>query len=178
MSWCHCGRTHSACVPWSLALVINMETSRLTKFCHCCGSSLPKNFKFCPQCGEVVVTRNEDQSSLAVAPRSNENQTTAANTSTSPFGQTSGMTTTLVAPAKELATTSLGSFSAFKNAKEKERSSYFVRKKGSKRSKVANNDVKITIAIMEDTKNMKRGDSLPLNVPASSTAKCFKILKL
>ena len=147
-----------------------METSRLTKFCHCCGSSLQTNFKFCPQCGEVVVTRNEDQSSLAVALRSNENQTTAANTSTSSLGLTSVLTTTRVAPAKKLGTTSLGSFSAFKNGKEKERSSYFVRKKGSKRSKVANNDVKITIAIMEDTKKMKRGDSLPLKVPASSTA--------
>lgn len=65
----------------------------------------------------------------------------------------------------------LPKFASFKSAKERERSSFFVRKNGSKRSKMAvsSKEVKVTIAVMEDAKKIKRGDSLPLKVPESST---------
>jgi hypothetical protein len=84
---------------------------------------------------------------------------------------TAPITTRVHAPRnKELAKPSptLECFSAFKKSKEKERSSFFVRKKGGKRAK-STMEVKITVAVMEDNK-VKRGNSLPLKVPAASTA--------
>ncbi len=80
---------------------------------------------------------------------------------------------TRVGKSKLATNISLSSFSAFKSAKEKERSSFFVRKNGPKRTKPNDNEVKITIAVMADAMKMKikRGESLPLKVPGSSSAK-------
>ncbi|XP_028416577.1 uncharacterized protein LOC114540654 [Dendronephthya gigantea] len=141
-----------------------MEGSRISKFCHSCGSTIEPNFKFCSQCGQPVVisTDNQGRGVSADASRPTGSETTSTNAS-----RTSKNQTTRVAKSK----LSLSSFSAFKTAKEKERSSFFVRKKGSKRAKPNDNDVKITIAVMEDSTKIKRGDALPLKVPTLSSAK-------
>ncbi|CAB4028353.1 Hypothetical predicted protein, partial [Paramuricea clavata] len=73
--------------------------------------------------------------------------------------------------SKSTTNMSLSSSRAFKSAKEKERSSFFVQKKGLKRAKPNNNNVKITIAVMKDVRKIEQGDSLPLKVPASSSGK-------
>ena len=136
-----------------------MDRSRISKFCHCCGSSVEQNFKFCSQCGQAVVITNDNQGS-----RSTGNETMSTSSTTTSSATASRDTN------KSSTSLSLKSFNAFKTAKEKERSSFFVRKKGSKRAKLDTNEVKITIAVMEDITKIKRGDSLPLKVPASSSA--------
>lgn len=65
---------------------------------------------------------------------------------------------------------SLPSFRAFKEKKEAERSSFFVRKPKSKKSKFEEKEVVINVGIMKDTENIKRGETLPLKVFPSSTA--------
>ena len=143
-----------------------MQGSRISKFCHCCGSTIERNFKFCSQCGQPVVISIDNEGSLAAAPCSISNETIATSMSA-----TTSMASTATKKLKLTTNMSLSSFSAFKSAKEKETSSFFVRKKGSKRAKPNDNNVKITIAVMEDVRKIKRGDSLPLKVPASSSAK-------
>ena len=142
-----------------------MDHSRISKFCYCCGSSVEQNFKFCSQCGQAVVITNDNQGPLSATSRSMGNET---------MSTSSTRTSSTIASRdtnKSSTSLSLKSFNAFKTAKEKERSSFFVRKKGSKRAKLDTNEVKITIAVMEDITKIKRGDSLPLKVPASSSAK-------
>lgn len=141
-----------------------MESSRVSKFCHCCGSSIERNFKFCSQCGQPVVINIEKEASTSTT------ATTSATTTTNP-GTSTPLIPRVGGAAKKSAKMSLDSFVTFKAAKEKERSSYFIRNKGSKRSKLSDNEVKITIAVMEDVTKIKRGDSLPLKIPASSSAK-------
>ena len=142
------------------------ESSWSSKFCHCCGNALEKGYNYCPKCGQEVLTRG-DKSSVAHGSRLNGNRTVENH-----VGTATAPTTRVHAPSnKESAKPSpaLECFSAFKKSKEKERSSFFVRKKGTKRAKSETMAVKITVAVMEDNK-VKRGNSLPLKVPAASTA--------
>ena len=136
--------------------------TELSMFCQCCGTALERNFKFCPQCGKTI-SRNDDKVSSTRSTSSNPS-TRCSSTSQTRGG--TGSSSSLLPSSK------LPKFAVFKSAKEKERSSFFVRKGTSKRSKVAvpsKKEVKITIAVMEDAKKIKRGDSLPLKVPESST---------
>ena len=34
---------------------MNMECQRPNKFCHCCGTTLQSDFKYCPQCGQEIL---------------------------------------------------------------------------------------------------------------------------
>ena len=118
-------------------------------FCQCCGGALESNFKFCPHCGQIISTNGKPR---AISSKPSSAITSGASSSSSPR-------------LPELA-------ALINSAKEKERSSFFVRKSGSKRSKVvvpSKKEVKIIIAVMENAKTIKRGDSLPLQVPDSST---------
>ena len=105
-----------------------MESQRPNKCCHCCGTTLQSDFKYCPQCGQEIL---DSSSSGSVKP-------------------------------------SLECFSAFRNAKEKERSSFFVQKKGSKQAKAAGIEVKITIPFMGGDK-VQQGHAMPLKVQSTST---------
>ena len=144
----------------------NMQSSSISKFCHCCGSTVESNFKFCAQCGQPLMINNEKQGCLAASNKSNESATSISATTSKASTSTRVKSKSATSPNM-----SLTCFSTFKAAKEKERSSFFVRKKGSKRAKPNDSEVKITIAVMEDITKIKRGDSLPLRVPASSSAK-------
>lgn len=137
-----------------------MDRSRISKFCHCCGSSVEQNFKFCSQCGQAVVITNDNEGPLSATSRSTGNETMSTS-STRTSSTTASRDTN-----KSSTSLSLKSFNAFK---EKERSSFFVQKKVSKRAKLDPNEVKITIAVMEDITKIKQGDSL--KIPASSSAK-------
>ena len=138
--------------------VNDMETSSVSKFCHRCGSSLESGFKFCPHCGEAAVT--SDSSNVGDCSRP----------STVPTVPSASSTTTNIAKpstnfnSKKKKPMILKSFSAFKSGKENERSAFFVRKKGAKRAKANESEVKITIGIMDDINKIKRGESIPLQV--------------
>ena len=141
------------------------ESPSTSKFCHCCGLALEKGFNYCPKCGQEVLS--DDRSS-----RLNGNQTVENKVSSNAVRTATAPTTRVHAPSSKKAAKPyppLECFSAFKKSKEKERSSFFVRKKGTKRSKSETMEVKITVAVMENNK-VKRGNSLPLKVPAASTA--------
>ena len=134
---------------------------------------LKKGFNYCPKCGQEVIS--DDKSSVKHGSRLNGNRTVenvvSSNADTTATAR-SAPTTRVHAPSNKKSAKPyppLECFSAFKKSKEKERSSFFVRKKGSKRSKSETMEVKITVAVMENNK-FKRGNSLPLKVPAASTA--------
>ena len=144
-----------------------------SKFCHSCGLALEKGFNYCPKCGQEVIS--DGKSSVKHGSHLNGNRT-VENVVSSNAGTTatarSASTARVHAPSNKKSAKPyppLECFSAFKKSKEKERSSFFVRKKGSKRSKSETIVVKITVAVMENNK-VKRGNSLPLKVPAASTA--------
>ena len=168
----HCGLTESLRLPlsvswWTKIYVNDMETSSVSKFCHRCGSSLESGFKFCPHCGEAAVTRDSsnvgDCSRPSTVPSASSTTTNIAKPSTN-FN------------SKKKKPMILKSFSAFKSGKENERSPFFVRKKGAKRAKANESEVKITIGIMDDIDKIKRGESIPLKVSPSSSPE--EILKL
>ena len=127
---------------------------------------LKKGYNYCPKCGQEVLTRG-DKSSVAHGSHLNGNQTVENH-----VGTVTAPTRHVHAPGnKESVKLSPAHkcFSAFKKSKEKERSSFFVRKKGIKQAKSETMEVKITVAVIEDNK-VKRENSLPLKVPATSTA--------
>lgn len=152
-------------VTWTKIYVNDMETSSVSKFCHCCGSSLESGFKFCPHCGEVTVT--SDSSNVRDRSRSSTVPSTTASSSASSIAKTSTNSSGINGSKKKPVT--LKCFNAFKSGKEKERSSFFVRKKGVKRAKVNDSEVKITIGIMDDVNKIKRGESIPLKVSPTSS---------
>ena len=113
---CHRSQKKKFCDP---------RGSQISKFCHCCGLTIERNFKFCSQCGQPVVISIDNEGSLTAAPRSISNETIATSTSA-----TTSMASTATKKSKSTTNMSLSSFSAFQSAKEKERSSSFVQKKG------------------------------------------------
>ena len=133
----------------------------MSKFCKCCGTLLKITFKYCPICGQRHVASTGETSAINTPIRSES--TILENDSS--FGCHHGRVREVTPAGKKQAMISLN---AFRSAKEKERNSFFVRRKGQKRSKVTDAEVKITIAIMEN-KKAKRGNSLPFKISASAT---------
>ena len=114
------------------------------KKCVSCDSPLELGYLFCPICGNSVARL--------------ENVTSSGNSRSSevPTGSRS----------KEF---SLQNFQTFKRRKEKERSSFFVRKNSRKSSTEVDNDVVIYIGLMKEMCQVKRGEWLPLKIRSSAT---------
>lgn len=141
-----------------------MSSRKNCKFCRHCGSSLEKNFKFCPQCGEITYPSAE-----GCGPSSG-NVETSGNTNTNNSNKSGKANSTSSSTTTRL---KLKSLKDFKREKEKERSSFFVRRKGGKRAKVSESDVTITIGINANGA-VKRGESIPLKVLPSSTSEMIR----
>lgn len=140
-----------------------MATSSGSNFCHCCGSSLERDFKFCPHCGEATVLATVASNSSNV--REHSRTTSTVSTASTSTISTSASNTNIAKFSKESRPLhSVKSLDEFKRGKEKERSAYFVRKKGAKRAKVNESEVTITIGVMKDINTIKRGESIPLKV--------------
>ena len=144
-----------------------MATSLGSKFCHCCGSSLERDFKFCPHCGKGTVTVASISSYVREHSRSTS---TVASTST----VVSASNANIAKSSNESRSlSSVKSLDEYKRGKEKERSGYFVRKKGAKRSRVNESEVAITIGVMKDINTIKRGESIPLKVLPSFSSEAI-----
>ena len=138
-----------------------MASMQMSKFCECCGALLNLTFKYCPQCGQRHVASTGETSAINTPIRSES--TSLENNSS--FESHHGHVKKVTPAGKNQAVLSLN---AFRSAKKKERNSFFVRRKGQKRSKVTDPEVEITIAIMKN-KKAKRGNSLPRKISASAT---------
>lgn len=100
-----------------------MDRSRISKFCHCCGSSVEQNFKFCSQCGQAVVITNDNEGPLSATSRSTGNETMSTS-STRTSSTTASRDTN-----KSSTSLSLKSFNAFKEVKKRKGALSLCRKK-------------------------------------------------
>ena len=106
---------------------------------------LLKSYCFCPKCGDKI---SEVGTTSSVSSRA----TTSTSTSTS-------------FPA------AISNFASFRERKETERRSFSVRKKSvSKRPKIQDSEVCISVGLMKNRKTVKRGERLPVKVTSSATA--------
>ncbi|XP_068761187.1 uncharacterized protein [Montipora capricornis] len=120
----------------------------MAAFCGKCGCMLLKSYFFCPKCGDKISQ---------VGTTSSVSSRTATSTSTS--------TSSASFPATN------SNFETFRERKETERRSFSVRKKScSKKQRIQDSEVCITVGLMKNRKTVKRGERLPVKLSTSATA--------
>ena len=111
---------------------------------------LLKSYIFCPKCGDKI---------------------SQVGTTSSVSSRAATRTNNSASPASFPAAT-ISNFETFRERKETERRSFSVRKKsGSKKQKIQDTEVCITVGLMKNRKTVMRGERLPVKLMSTATAR-------
>ena len=111
---------------------------------------LLKSYIFCPKCGDKI-------SQVGTTSSVSSRAATRTNNSASP---------------ESFPAATISNFETLRERKETERRSFSVRKKsGSKKQKIQDTEVCITVGLMKNRKTVMRGERLPVKLMSTATAR-------